>query len=139
VRSSSKHTGLTVLEVVIAAFIFSGLITVLSSLWVMHARVQRQTGMMLVAADLADLQMSRAMSQGYHAVTPSSGTFEQTWTVRGDSVKHVFTSTVEVVELVDEDANPLNMKAVTVVVTYGEGTDQPRSYRLESVLTDDTE
>jgi type II secretory pathway pseudopilin PulG len=128
---------LTLLEVIIAAFIFSGLVTVLSSLWVMHARAQRQSGMMLVAADLADLQMSRALAQGYNSVVPSSDSFTQTWVVRGQTIDHVFSASVEVEPILDDDGNPMGMKLIVVNVTFGDGTDQPKTFRLESVLADE--
>ena len=130
--------GVTLLEIVFASFIFSGLVTVLSGMWVMHARAQRQTGQYLVAADLADLEMSRALGQGYYDIVPSSATYTQEWTVRGQTVKHVYTSKVDVILLEKESSEDLAMKQIRVTVSYPDGATAKKSFVIESVIGDDS-
>lgn len=129
---------MTLLEVIFASFIFSGMVTALSGIWVMHARAQMQSGLVLVAADLADLEMSRALAAGFHGATSSSATFTQTWEVRGQVIAHRFTSSVEVLELTDANNQPSPMKLVRVAVAYGDDPESQQRFTLESVLSDDS-
>ena len=130
--------GLSLLEVVFASFLFAGLVTILSVIWVLHARAQQQTGLLLVAADLADLEMTRALSQGYHGVSDSTGSYTQTWEVRGQQINHVFATQVEVSAL-EENGVPVNMKLVRVTIRYGSATSpsEQKTHTLEGMLTDD--
>ena len=129
--------GVTLLEIVFASFIFAGLVTVLSGIWVMHARAQRQTGQYLVAADLADMEMSRALAQGYNDIVPSGNTYIQKWTVRGQVIEHVFTCKVDVILLETESAEDVPMKQIRVTVSYPEGESDKKSYVIESVIGND--
>lgn len=129
--------GLTLLEIIFASFIFSGLVTVLGSIWVMHARAQAQTGQLLVAGDLADLEMSQALAMGYHSVAPSTGSYTQVWEAYGQQVEHVFGSEVQVIQLENSSGTPIPMKLVRVTVTYPQGEHQ-KSFSIDSVIADET-
>lgn len=135
-----KHQarGLSLLEIVFASFIFASLVTLLSGIWVLHARAQRQTGLMLVAGDLADLEMNRALATGYHDIQASTGSYSQTWETNGQVVTHEFTSQVSVFEI-DETDSALQMRLVRVTVTYEEaGTQRGKhSLTLDSVLANE--
>lgn len=135
-----RRRGLSLLEVVFAAFIFSSLVTMLSGIWVYHARAQRQTGLLLVASDLADLEMNRALALGYHDLTESSGDYEQVWETNGQLVTHRFQSQVEVQELLNDAGVPLNMKLVRVTLTYeAADTNAPKkSLVIDSVVSNET-
>lgn len=131
-------SGLSLLEVIFASFIFSGLVTVLSSMWIMHARSQRQTGLVLVAADLAELEMTRSLGMGYHGVTPSTGSYTQSWEVRGQMIDHVFTTQVEVTPLEDQGGDPVPSKLISVTVTCDDESDiPPQKLSLSGVITDE--
>lgn len=127
------------LEVVFAAFIFSSLVTMLSGIWVYHARAQRQTGLLLVASDLADMEMNRALALGYHNLTESSGDYEQIWETNGQTIVHKFQSHVQVQELLDGGV-PINMKLVRVTLTYeAPDTKAPKkSLTIDSVVSNET-
>lgn len=130
--------GFTLLEVVIASFLFSGIITVLGGVWVLHARAQAQSSHLLVAADLADLEMNRALAQGFHDVTSSSGQYVQTWEIRGQQIEQDFQSKVDVIDLLVPD-EPLRLKLVQVVVSFKDGASrEPRTFSLESIITDES-
>ena len=103
----------------------------LSAIWVLHARTQQKTGQLLVAADLADSEMSRVLTLGYSAVTPSTTSFEQVWEVRGQIIKHAFNCEVEV-----QSFPLLQLKFIRVIVEYSDGspTAEPGRYAVDSFL-----
>lgn len=112
------QSGLSLLEVVFAAFIFSTLITLLSGIWVFHARAQRQTGLTLVAADLADLEMNRALARAYHDQANSETSYSQTWQLDGQEITHKFDSFVQVEQMETPEGVAMPMKHVRVTVFY---------------------
>lgn len=112
--------------------------TVLGGVWVLHARAQAQSSHLLVAADLADLEMNRALAQGFHDVSSSSGSFVQTWEMRGQQIEQHFDSKVEVFELLVPN-EPLRLKLVQVVVSFKDSASkEDRTFRLESIITDES-
>lgn len=133
-----REGGLSLLELIFAAFIFAGLVTLLSGIWVLHARAQRQTGLLLVAGDLADLEMNRALGQGFHDVTPFTGSYSQTWEANGQTIEHVFATNVEVFDLLNS-SSPLPMKLVRVTVTYEDPQSNAgkKSFSVDSVLANE--
>lgn len=133
-----RARGLSLLEIIFASFIFASLVTLLSGIWVLHARAQRQTGLMLVASDLADLEMNRALAAGYHDLKGSTGQYSQTWETNGQTIDHNFISEVEVFEIDEVDSN-LQMKLVRVTVAYEEAGSQKgkKSLTLDSVIANE--
>lgn len=131
--------GVTLLEVIFAAFIFAGLVTALSAMWVIHAQSQKQTGMVLVAADLAELAMNRALAQGYHGVTPGSSDITQEWEIDGQPVSNRFTTNTEVFDLTN-GTGPANqgMKLIRVTVGYQDQNQHRRTYSVDSLMADET-
>jgi hypothetical protein len=114
-----------------AAMLFAIMATTLSSVWVLHARTQQKTGQLLVAADLADNEMSRVLSLGYHAIGPSSTTYAQTWTVRDQVIEHEFQCQTIVVPITF-----IQVKFIRVLVRYSDGSPdgQPAEYVVDSFV-----
>ena len=134
-----RTRGVTLLEVIFAAFIFAGLVTTLSAIWAIQARSQKQTGMALVAADLADLAMNRALAQGYYGVTAGSSDITQEWEVSGQPVENHFTTTTEVIDLLDDSGTPnQGMKLVRITVEYEDQNQHRRTYSVDSLMADET-
>ncbi len=134
-----RRRGLSLLEVVFAAFIFSSLVTMLSGMWVYHARAQRQTGLLLVASDLADMEMNRALALGFHDLSDSSEEYEQTWETNGQLIVHKFQSQIQVQQLQGNDGITNNLKLVRVTITYEEpdSTFEKKSLTVDSLVANE--
>ncbi len=126
------------LEVVLASLLFATLVTLLSSIWVVHARAQSKAAHLLVAADLADLEMERAIDAGFYGVTPSTGSYTQIWKVRGEEIPYRFNTEVKVTPLTKNADPSLAAKRVVVKVSYSDGIPNtpPRTFTVESVIVD---
>jgi hypothetical protein len=131
-----RQTALTLLEVVIASFLFSGMVTVLGGVWVLHARAQQQSSHYLVAADLADQEMSRALALGFNGLAPSDGDFVQVWELEGRTIEQTFQSEVRVFLLEIPD-QPTALKLVKVTVSYPDQKGELKKFTLESIVTDE--
>lgn len=136
--------GFSLLEIVIATFIFLLMVTTLSSMFAVHARAQMRSGNLLVAADLADLEMERTLALGYHDAHATTGTYTQTWEVRGVPVTHTYTTRVNITVIIDPTI-PVGggylpgFKVVEVTVEYDDanGSDQKKTHTIKSYMADD--
>ena len=97
--------GFTLLEVIIASLLFASLITVLTVTWTLHSRAQIKTMNRRVAADLAELEMERTLGLGYHDAVSATGSFEQIWEVRGQTVTHTYDTEIEVSLYVEPESS----------------------------------
>jgi hypothetical protein len=113
----------------LAAILFAVMTTTLSAVWVLHARVQQKTGQLLVAADLADNEMSRVLSLGYHAIGPSTNTYSQTWMVRDQVIRHDFVAQTVVVPITF-----IQVKFIRVVVRYEDSSTKRGEYVVDSFI-----
>lgn len=100
----------------------------------MHAKAQRQTGQLIVAADLADQEMDLALAQGFNDIADSSASFSQTWQVKGQAITYHFQSQTTVA-VIEENGNPRPLKLITITVSYPEGSES-KNYVLRSMIGD---
>lgn len=137
--------GFSLLEIIIAAFIFLTMVTTLTSMWSLHSQAQMRSANLLVAADLADLEMERTLALGYHNAVAANGSYSQTWEVRGQPITHTFDTQVDVDVRIDPNV-PIGgvylpgFKVVEVTVLYDDfnPTGQKKSHVIRSYIVDDS-
>lgn len=117
---------------------FSTLVTVLGGVWVLHARAQNKSSHLLVAADLADQEMSRTLDQGFHDLTPSSAEYTQVWELDGRVIEQEFETQVEVFTM-EVSGQPAGLKLVRVTVKYGGSENEdPKTFSVDGIVTNES-
>ena len=114
-----RRRAFTLLEVVIASFIFVVVLGALVTVWVHHDRAQSDTKGRLIAGLLAEETMERCVASGFFLLEEIAEEGPRTREVlleeEGQGSPISFTTTVEVEENAEED-----LRVVTVKVQYQE-------------------
>lgn len=96
-----RHTGMTILETVIAAFIFITTVVGLLGVWATHSRAIGKARSILIANDLSERVMEQCVAARYERVNEFDGAtevFDVEFIIQGVTITNQFTSTVTITD-----------------------------------------
>lgn len=131
-----RPRGFSLLEVILAAIVFSFLSTALAAIWVAHARAQQKSANLLMAADLADQAMLTCQAQGFYGLDNSENTITQTWLSQGQTITQTFTIDLDIFNIIAPPGQPVQSRLAVVTVSYdgGDPTGIPSKFKLQEVI-----
>ncbi len=120
--------GFSLLETVMAAFIFLTALALIAGVWPAYSRAAAKNAGYLAAMDIASQEIEVSIAQGYDGVGDRSGDVVVTNIVEGQSVDRQFHYEVAV-----SDVTP-TLRDVTVTVTWTDLTGD-QEIRFETLIT----
>ena len=126
--ANRRHKGYSLLETVIACFIFITVLIGLMGVWNTHSKAIGKARSMLIANELSERVMEKCLAARYETLPrfhSETETFEVEFLIKGQRIVNTFTTLIEV-----SDEGP-EIRNIKVTVSW-EDTTGPRKIELHS-------